>query len=202
MEIPFDRERAAALDGYLRISAPESAGSPSEPAPDRTGPDVRRSIQTLLVNLTGVETIDSEIELIEQGLDSMSATELIHNLEEEFGIEIGPEVLFDYPLFDQFAAQIENRIAARKQKGTAPAVTRQAVDKLVTELFFQLTSIDAIDPNIELTDQGLDSLSATELISQLEASLNIEIGPEILFEYPLRDQFVGEVSALANRGRN
>ena len=72
----------------------------------------------------------------------------------------------------------------------------------MAELFFQLTSIDEIDPQIELTDQGLDSLSATELISQLEASLNIEIGPELLFEHPLRDQFVDEVYARAGGNRN
>jgi acyl carrier protein len=40
-------------------------------------------------------------------------------------------------------------------------------------------------------------MSGTELISQLEASLKIEIGPEVLFEYPLRDQFVDQVYALA-----
>ena len=55
------------------------------------------------------------MELMEQGLDSMSATELIHNLEEEFNIEIGPDVLFDYPLFDQFAEEIEGRVAEQHQ---------------------------------------------------------------------------------------
>jgi len=77
------------------------------------------------------------------------------------------------------------------------AITREAIDNLVTELFFQLTSIEKIDPDIELTEQGLDSMSGSELISQLETSLKIEISPEILFEYPLRDQFVDVVYALA-----
>ena len=45
-------------------------------------------------------------------------------------------------------------------------------------------------------------MSGTELISQLETSLNIEIGPEILFEFPLRDQFVDEVYALTGGGMN
>jgi acyl carrier protein len=40
-------------------------------------------------------------------------------------------------------------------------------------------------------------MSGTELISQLEAALKIEIGPEILFEYTLRDQFVDQIYALA-----
>jgi acyl transferase domain-containing protein len=82
------------------------------------------------------------------------------------------------------------------------AVTRENIEKLVSDLFFQLTSIKEIDPDIEMTDQGLDSMSGAELISKLETSLEIEIGPEILFEYPLRDQFVDEVYDLAAGIRN
>jgi acyl carrier protein len=63
----------------------------------------------------------------------------------------------------------------------------------------QLTHIEAIDPDIELTDQGLDSMSGTELVSQLENALGIDIGPDILFECPLKDQFVDEVFTLAGR---
>ena len=76
-------------------------------------------------------------------------------------------------------------------------VTREEIDQLVNELFFQLTSIEQIDPDIELTNQGLDSMSGTELISQLEKRYNVEIGPTILFEYPLPDQFVDKVYALS-----
>jgi acyl transferase domain-containing protein len=83
---------------------------------------------------------------------------------------------------------------ARTMVGT---VSREEIDKLLGELFFQLTNINEINPNIELTNQGLDSMSGTELISQLEAALKIEIGPEILFEYSLRDQFVDQIYALA-----
>jgi len=84
----------------------------------------------------------------------------------------------------------------KKYKGIENSFAREDIDNLVSDLFFQLTNIKEIDPDIELTNQGLSSLSGTELITQLEASLNIEIGPEILFEYPLRDQFVDQICAL------
>lgn len=89
-----------------------------------------------------------------------------------------------------------------KTEATIRSFTRDDIDKLVGELFFQLTNIKEIDPEIELTNQGLDSMSGTELISQLETALNIEIEPEILFEYSLRDQFVNQVYALTAMGRN
>lgn len=89
-------------------------------------------------------------------------------------------------------------VEPEKQSGElGKAVTREDIDNLLGELFFQLTTIEKIEPDIELTNQGLDSMSGTELISQLEAFLKIEIGPEVLFEYPLRNQFVDQVYALA-----
>jgi len=74
--------------------------------------------------------------------------------------------------------------------------TREDVEKMVKDLFYQLTNIDVIDSDIELTEQGLDSMSVTALISQLESSLNIEIDPDIIFEYPLPDQLIDEIHSL------
>jgi acyl carrier protein len=90
----------------------------------------------------------------------------------------------------------------KKDKPTAKAVSREHIDNLLSELFFQVTNIEEIDPEVELTNQGLDSLSGTELISQLAAFLNIEIQPETLFDYPLKDQFVDRVYALLAGARN
>lgn len=202
MVIPFDRERATALSAYISFGKQEAAGSAEKQSAEQNGSDVRRMIQTLLFNVTGIKEIDPNLELLEQGLDSMSATELIHHLEEEFNIEIEPDALFDYPLFDQFVNEIETRIEEHKNKKAQNLVTEKEIDKLVSELFFQLTNIEKIDPEIELTDQGLDSMSATELIAQLEASLNIKIEPEILFEYPLKNQFIGEIYSLTGGGLN
>ncbi len=74
--------------------------------------------------------------------------------------------------------------------------TREDVANMVKDLFYKLTNIDEIDSDIELTEQGLDSMSVTALISQLEASLKIEIDPDIIFEYPLPDQLIDEIHSL------
>jgi acyl carrier protein len=132
----------------------------------------------------------------------MSATELINQLEEQYKIDIGPDIIFDHPLFEQFAAEIEKRVEAKHDHPAVAIVSREDIDALVGELFFQLTSIRDIDPEIELTEQGLDSMSGTELISQLETKLNIEIGPEFLFDYQLRDQLVDELYARSGAGLN
>ena len=67
---------------------------------------------------------------------------------------------------------------------------------LVKELFFKLTSIEEIDADVELTDQGLDSMSVTELFSQLETTLKIDIDPDIIFEHPLPDQLIDKIHSM------
>jgi acyl transferase domain-containing protein len=81
-------------------------------------------------------------------------------------------------------------------------VSREDVARLVSDLFAQLTSIQEFDLDVELTDQGLDSMSGTELIAQLEKTLNIELDPDILFDFPLPDQFITEVFEVAGGLRN
>jgi acyl transferase domain-containing protein/acyl carrier protein len=80
--------------------------------------------------------------------------------------------------------------SADQTLGAREVVTRDDINSLVTELFFQLTDLRDIDPELELSEQGLDSLSGTQLITKLEQSLNIEVEPEFIFENPLIDQFV------------
>jgi acyl transferase domain-containing protein/acyl carrier protein len=80
--------------------------------------------------------------------------------------------------------------------GINSKLTREDVQRLVQELFFKVTNIETIDSDVELIEQGLDSLSVTEFISQLQSSLGIEIDPDLIFEHPLPDQLIDEIHAL------
>lgn len=75
-------------------------------------------------------------------------------------------------------------------------LTREDVQRLVQELFFKVTNIETIDSDVELIEQGMDSLSVTEFISQLQSSLGIDIDPDLIFEHPLPDQLIDEIHAL------
>jgi acyl carrier protein len=53
----------------------------------------------------------------------------------------------------------------------------------------------AISPNDSMYDLGLDSMSATSLLSELEALYEVEFGPDKIVEI-LQVQFVGELIVL------
>ena len=138
--------------------------------------------------------------ILVKGVDA-SARKEIRPLEIPFdrgrSFSLNQYVRLREPIADQAAIEPQ-----KKNLIEAKTVSRADIDIFVGELFSQLTSNEKIVPEIELTSQGLDSLSGTELITQLESYLKIEIGPDILFEYPLREQFVDKVYALTAKGLN
>jgi acyl transferase domain-containing protein/acyl carrier protein len=86
-----------------------------------------------------------------------------------------------------------------KSGGNNQNLTREEVQKLIQGLFFKITNIEVIEADVELTEQGLDSISVTEFISQLESSLKIDIDSDLIFEYPLPDQFIDEIHSFIQK---
>lgn len=52
------------------------------------------------------------------------------------------------------------------------------------------THPEQVDPDRPLTEQGLDSADAVGLSGDLEAHLQIELDPTLIFEYPTLRQLV------------
>jgi acyl carrier protein len=91
----------------------ETADRPSEFDPaEKTTADV---IRAMFMNLTGLVEVDPDEALLDQGLDSMSATEFLHNLQQEFNIELDTDVFFDYPRMEQLVGLIDRRIVESRQ---------------------------------------------------------------------------------------
>jgi acyl transferase domain-containing protein len=187
---PFDKERAAPITDYFTLDV--SVRGAEQPVSSMTEAgeslDVRSLIGATFTELTGISDIEADIELTDQGLDSMSATQFISTLQEKLGIELDADLLFDYPLFDQLTAVLEEK-TGRGTSSFAP-LDKEELAGLVQRIFYELTNIADIDADIELTDQGLDSMSATQFVSQLSTELGIEVDSDILFDSPLYDQLV------------
>ncbi len=189
---PFDYARAAPISSYFDLGGAESPAEAA--AASSAGVEVRALVDKIFFDLTGIREIDPDLELTDQGLDSLSATEFISTLEKKLGIEIDTDILFDNPSVDQLVGALQQIIpqplAPAENRG---ATGRDAVAQLVSALFYELTSVKEIDADTALTDQGLDSLSGTELLSALEKELRVELEADILFDYPLYDQLVDQI---------
>jgi acyl carrier protein len=64
--------------------------------------DVERTVKTVLAevlgNGLGAEDVDSDVDLVEYGLDSLKAVSLLLGVEEALGAELGPDTLELRPL--------------------------------------------------------------------------------------------------------
>ena len=57
-----------------------------------------------------VEQINPDVEIDRFGLDSAMAVALIMDLEERLGIELAPELLFDYPTLGGLSTYLASRL--------------------------------------------------------------------------------------------
>ena len=193
LQVPFDRKRGAALQDYYHVDqgGVETAEEKTIVA-DTSG--IRELVIKTYFDLTGIETITPDVALTDQGLDSLSATDFVATLQTNLNVELDTDLLFDYPLFDTLVDYLEDiQKKAGVQEHKSSAGTREEIKVLVADIFHELTNVSEIDPDIELTDQGLDSMSATQMIMQLESKLGVEIDTDILFEHPLYEQLVDEI---------
>jgi acyl transferase domain-containing protein/acyl carrier protein len=180
LEIPFDRNRAAPLTDYYRLGQDDDD---SVATPAGGTEDVRGVVEKAFYDVTNIKEIELGVELTDQGLDSLGATQFVATVQQLIGVELDPDLLFDYPLMDQLVGFLES------VAGAAPVGPRsgEEINELISRIFYEVTSVRSIERDVELTDQGLDSLSAAQFVTQLESSLGLSLDADILFDYPLVD---------------
>jgi 3-oxoacyl-(acyl-carrier-protein) synthase/enoyl-CoA hydratase/carnithine racemase/acyl carrier protein/thioredoxin reductase len=147
----------------------------------------------------GGNHVDADTPLMDAGLDSLSATELRSSLQTLAGVELPATLVFEAPTARQIATVLagddgsrrtNRRPASRRARpqshlgGQTVAVSLKEV--LDTAMHVIGGNVDADTP---LMDAGLDSLSATELRSSLQAKTGgAELPATLVFEAPTARQ--------------
>ena len=122
-------------------------------------------------------TIPADAPLMESGLDSISATELLQQMSEQLDTELPQTLLFDHPTLESVADSLSLRPEsaapllessdpdsglASKQLSRARAKSRgallQELTGIASEVIGTTVAADAV-----LMEAGLDSISAVEL---------------------------------------
>ena len=111
LEIPFDRNRSLSLKDFYQLNVEPVQSTSNTLDLSESKFDTGKFIKNLFYNITNIEEIDPEVELFEQGLDSVAALEFITNLEQEFNIELDAEFLLEFSLIDQIISEIESKIS-------------------------------------------------------------------------------------------
>merc|ERR1711970_631312 len=81
---------------------------------------VKSNVQTLVTGILGVE-LNDDASFMESGMDSLTSVELREQLNNAFGIEIGPTVVFDYPSIAAISSYIADTMNVDVSGPTAEA---------------------------------------------------------------------------------
>lgn len=110
------------------------------------------------------------------------------------------------------AARIRRFIGSLSEQDTAPAqpaaeppvkkppapsadLRRLVLAGLVEEASAQLkVSVEDLDPDVELTEYGFDSIGFTQFANRLNDRFDLELTPTLFFEYPTLDGLAGHLS--------
>ncbi|MEU5030943.1 SDR family NAD(P)-dependent oxidoreductase [Streptomyces milbemycinicus] len=195
------------------LAAPDPVSLPAtEPEVDAV-PASEALVELLADRMSGLldvpaEEIEGAVDLSEYGLDSISLVEYVGLLNDEFGLSLVPTLLIEYPTLDGLAEYLMANhrdvfplapAAGPDPDGPDPAATPEPVtppadgpsprEALLAELVRLTASVlrlptERIEGGRELSKYGVDSLSLTELISEVNARFGMGLDPTVLFEYP------------------
>jgi acyl carrier protein len=83
----------------------------------RTEADIRRWCTAEVARILEIapEQIDQDVKFARLGLDSANSVQLIMALEEHLGIELDPEMVFDYPTITALARRLANQTGGKAE---------------------------------------------------------------------------------------
>jgi acyl carrier protein len=119
---PFDKTRATPLAFYDQFQLVAETQTQShnhivyEPVEPVASRDIGEAVAMIFLELTGIASIDPEVELTNQGLDSLSATQFLTTLQDKFGVELDPDLLFDYPFIGDLVTFLKEKLAVNQNK--------------------------------------------------------------------------------------
>ncbi|WP_305879319.1 SDR family NAD(P)-dependent oxidoreductase [Amycolatopsis sp. WQ 127309] len=158
------------------------------------------------------DEIEGGVDLSEYGFDSISLVDYVGLLNDEFGLTLVPTLLIEYPTLDGLAGYLTENHSDVFSTTPAPEPTPEPAPEPAPEpepvpapeerpdLLAELTELTAsvlrlpvgrIEGGRELSKYGVDSLSLTELISEINARYGLALDPTLLFEYPTLNGLAG-----------
>nr|WP_275942651.1 SDR family NAD(P)-dependent oxidoreductase [Paenibacillus alba] len=155
------------------------------------------------VSGNNIKNIMFEKSLLEQGISSILAVELIEKLNETIGTELGVEALFDFQNVDDLVLYIANNLQvppkwADENKEafceTKDIETREYVEIVLKEIIETKTGQKMelpLNSDINLLNMGINSILAVEVIEYINEVLKIKLGIEVLFECGSISQLIG-----------
>lgn len=156
--------------------------------------DARRIVAEILK--VREEDIDVDEDMSAFGFDSMTFTELTNRVNETYGLNLSPAVMFEHQTIEklvEFLLREEKSSLAAKcapTETTSPrsvdlTQVRPQVEKEAIRLVAGILKVDEgdIDVQEDMSLYGFDSITFTELTNKVNETFGLNLSPAIMFEH-------------------
>jgi amino acid adenylation domain-containing protein/FkbH-like protein len=130
-----------------------------------------------------VGEIEATKNFFDLGGDSLKAIEVISRLQTSLNVELPLIAFFEDPTIAHLAAVAEELRAKKGERGNSPAAVSATI-AAVAQVWSEVLQVGEIEATKNFFDLGGDSLKAIEVISRLQALLNVELPLVTFFEDP------------------
>ncbi len=139
---------------------------------------VQAAVTQVWTEVLQVEGIDPKKNFFDLGGDSLKAIEVISRLQVLLNVELPLVAFFEEPTIAHLAA------VAEELRQNPPQTALSPVQAAVAQVWAEVLQVQDIDAAKNFFDLGGDSLKAIEVISRLQAQLNVELPLLAFFEEP------------------
>ena len=122
---------------------------------------VESMVQMKVHEVVSGTNVSADDPLMESGVDSLAATELLNSIQQELGhaAKLPSTVAFDYPTVKELAAHITSALQPR-QGARSTHLTQKAVLDMVLSKVHEVVSGTSVSADDPLMESGVDSLAS------------------------------------------
>lgn len=140
---------------------------------------------SLIVELTNVDESEFDVSLpmSEQGVTSVLGVDLVDRINDECGLDLGSEVIYDYPTAEDLASVISDRTSGAHDACFSD--DRESACETLQRIAFTFLEpgTTSWDPTRSWDEIGFNSVDLMDLVDALNEELGTELGPEVIFDF-------------------
>nr|WP_158700732.1 SDR family NAD(P)-dependent oxidoreductase [Bacillus paralicheniformis] len=149
-------------------------------------------------DILGQDKIDEQSNFLELDINSVQSVELVEELNQELGLQLGVEVIFDYSNARELSTYIvqEHMKSDMNLNLDEPFGSLEEIQILLSEVLADVLDMDivALDMAKSFLELEISSIQIVEFVESLNQKMNLNLGIEIIFDY----QNVNELSEYIN----
>lgn len=158
--------------------------------------------------IRGILHVDEEfyedVTFKEIGVDSITAVEIIRNINQKFGLNMDMVVIYDYPSIAELSTYVfdlyqktGNRLSSANVK-TKSALDERTVEGKLKETVSRILHIQdsELDEMLSFRELGVDSISGIEIIREMNKVFQINMDSVDIYDYPTISEMTQHIVKL------